>query len=256
MDEKLLLNTELKGKTVIITGGACGMGFLSGKRFAERGANLVLTDVNAEALERAAAEITGAGGNCISVVTDVRDFNQITAACKITMEKFGSIDVLINCAGGASFRIFDVKQEFKDYPIDILDWGIDVNLKGPLYFTRAVIGQMIAQKSGVIIYLGSITGEEGGGGSAADYSTAKSGIMYGLTKSMAQYGAPFGIRVCCVSPGPVLTRSAMAKMKTLLGRAAEPHEIVDFIEYLVSDKAAFITGVNYLIDGGRHCMSL
>ena len=234
------------------------MGLLSGKRFAEKGANVVLTDVNAEALEKAAKEITNTGGNCISVLTDVRDFDQITSACKITMEKFGSIDVLINCAGGASSRIFGVKQEFKDYPIDILDWGIDVNMKGPLYFTRAVIGQMISQKSGVLIYLGSITGEDGGGtrGTGTDYCMAKVSLMYGLTKSMAQYGAPHGIRACCVSPGPVLTRPAMANMKTMLGRAAEPSEIVDLIEYLVSDKAAFITGVNYFIDGGRNCMKI
>ena len=77
--------------------------------------------------------------------------------------------------------------------------------------------------------------------------------MYGLTKSLALYGANNGIRVCCVSPGPVMTRQAMAKMKTALGRAAQPEEIVDLIEYLCSDKAAFITGTNYLIDGGRSC---
>ena len=78
--------------------------------------------------------------------------------------------------------------------------------------------------------------------------------MYGLTKSLALYGAKYGVRVCCVSPGPVLTRAAMSNMKTLLGRAADPQEIVDLILYLASDKAAFITGTNYLIDGGRNIM--
>ncbi|MEN6545916.1 MAG: SDR family oxidoreductase, partial [Armatimonadia bacterium] len=83
-----------------------------------------------------------------------------------------------------------------------------------------------------------------------DYGAAKSG-MIGLTKSLALYGAPHGIRSCCVSPGPVLTRPAMANMKTRLGRAAEPDEIVSLILYLCSDEAAFITGSNYVIDGGR-----
>jgi 3-oxoacyl-[acyl-carrier protein] reductase len=113
---------------------------------------------------------------------------------------------------------------------------------------------MIEQKSGVIINLGSIDGVTGGGW-CLDYSAAKAG-MIGLTKSLALYGAPYGVRACCVSPGPVLTRAQMAKMKTPLGRAAEPIEVVNLILYLCSDKAAFITGSNYLIDGGRACGGL
>jgi len=88
-----------------------------------------------------------------------------------------------------------------------------------------------------------------------DYGAAKSG-MIGLTKSLALYGAPHGIRACCVSAGPVLTRPEMAMMKTRLGRAAAPQEIVDLILYLCSDKAAFITGANYIIDGGRSLRGL
>ena len=113
--------------------------------------------------------------------------------------------------------------------------------------------QMVAQKSGIIVNIGSITGEEGCP-SAIDYSAAKSGVMYGLTKSLALYGAQYGIRVCCISPGPVLTRAAMSNMSTLIGRAADPQEIVDLILYVASEKGAFITGTNYLIDGGRNIM--
>ena len=115
---------------------------------------------------------------------------------------------------------------------------------------RAVMGYMIQQKSGVIINIGSVDGQTGTS-TCVDYSTAKSGVMNGLTKSLALYGAPHGVRVCCISPGPVLTRAAMAKMETRLGRAAEPREIVDLILFLASDKGAFITGSNYMIDGGR-----
>ncbi len=247
---------EFEQKTVIVTGGASGMGKLSGQRFAEMGANVVLIDIDKTALESAADTIRAAGGKVITAVTDVRSYEQIEAACDAALAAFGSIDILVNCAGGASCRINHVKEEFKDFPLWALDWGIDVNLKGPLYFTRAVIGRMIEQRSGVLIYLGSIVGEEGGGGMSCDYSVAKSGIMYGLTKSMAQYGAKYGIRACCVSPGPVLTRPAMANMKTLIGRAAEPIEVVNLITYLASDKASFITGTNYFIDGGRHCMKV
>ncbi len=250
------MSFNFAGKTAIITGAGSGMGKLASERFAACGANVVLCDVNLEAAEAAAAAIRENGGKAIAVEVDVRFFDQIEAAKNKTLEAFGSIDILVNFAGGASCRIKQVKEQFKDYPVDVLDWGIDVNLKGPLYFTRSVIGQMIEQKSGVLIYLGSIVGAEGGGGMSCDYSVAKSGLMTGLVKSMAQYGAQHGIRSVCVSPGPVLTREAMAKMKTLIGRAAEPIEVVNLILYLASDQAASITGVNIPIDGGRSAMKV
>ena len=78
--------------------------------------------------------------------------------------------------------------------------------------------------------------------------------MNGLTKSVALYGGKYGVRCVCVAPGPVLTRPGMASMKTLVGRAAEPQEIVDMIIYLAGEKAAFVTGVNILMDGGRNIM--
>ena len=129
-----------------------------------------------------------------------------------------------------------------------------VTLLAIAYFTRVSVpesvpaGQMIQQRSGVVINMGSVDGVTGS--MSLDYGASKTG-MIGLTKSLALYGAPYGIRACCVSPGPVLTRPEMAKMKTRLGRAAEPEEIISLILYLCSDEAAFITGSNYVIDGGR-----
>ena len=87
-----------------------------------------------------------------------------------------------------------------------------------------------------------------------DYPTAKSGVMYGLTKSLAQYGGKYNVRCVCISPGPVLTREAMAKMRTPLGRAAEPQEIIDLALFVASDKGQFINGTSLLIDGGRNAM--
>ena len=171
------------------------------------------------------------------------------------METFGTIDVMANFAGGTARRMLNVgwEKEFPDVPIEVFDWGLDVNLKGPFYFAHAVLSQMRKQKSGLILNIGSITGAEGDR-KGMDYSTAKAGLMYGLTKSIAQYGASYGIRCVCVSPGPVLTRAAMADMKTLLGRAAEPQEIVDLCLFLASEKGQFINGENIMIDGGRNAM--
>ena len=137
-------------------------------------------------------------------------------------------------------------------PPEIFDWGVDVNLKGPYYFSQAAMRYMTKQKSGVIIYLGSICGEEAAHSMA--YAVSKAGLMNALVKSMAIYGAPYNVRAVCVSPGPVLTRENMGKLRTLAGRAAEVQEVVDLLLYLTSDKAAFITGCNYQIDGGRACM--
>lgn len=244
---------SFENKTVIITGGASGMGLLCGQCFAKEGAKVVLADINEKALEEKVREICDNGGRAIGVPVDVRDYNQVVNARDKAVKTFGSIDILTNCAGGAAVRIWGRHEEFKDMPIEVYNWGLDVNLKGTFYFNHAVMKQMAEQRSGVIINIGSISGEEGSP-QAIDYATAKSGIMYGMTKSLALYGAKYNVRVCCVSPGPVLTRPAMVKMKTLMGRAAEPQEIVDLIMYLASEKAAFITGTNYLIDGGRHVM--
>jgi len=244
---------EFQNKTVMITGGASGIGLLCGQCFAKEGANVVLIDINEETLKEKCLEINENGGKAIYSVTDVRVYQQVTAAKDKAIAEFGNIDILISCAGGYECRILNRYEDFADMPIEVYDWGLDVNLKGPFYFAHAVMKQMVKQHSGVIINLGSVTGEEGSDMGMA-YSTAKSGIMHGLTKSLAIYGAKHNIRAVCVTPGPVLTRPGMADMKTLIGRAANPQEIVDFIMYLASDKAAFITGTNHIIDGGRLAM--
>lgn len=244
------------GKTAISTGAASGMGLLFAQNFAAFGGNVVLCDVNESVIKEKAAEINKQGkGKAIAVVCDVRDYKQVCAARNQAVEAFGSIDVMANFAGGTARRMLGVgwEKEFPDVPIDVFEWGLDVNLKGPFYFAHAVLSQMRAQKSGLILNIGSITGAEGDGG-GMDYATAKAGLMYGLTKSIAQYGSSYGIRCVCVSPGPVLTRAAMAGMKTLLGRAAEPQEIIDLCLFIASEKGQFIDGENIMIDGGRNAM--
>lgn len=242
-------------KTAISTGAASGMGLLFAQNFAALGGNVVMCDVNKEALDEKVAQINEKGvGKAIGAICDVRDYSQVCNARDTAVEKFGSIDVMANFAGGTARRMLKVGWEldFTDVPIDVFDWGLDVNLKGPFYFAHAVLKQMKKQKSGLIINIGSITGAEGDG-SGMDYPVAKAGLMYGLTKSIAQYGAKHGnIRCVCVSPGPVLTRPEMAGMGTLLKRAAEPQEIIDLILFIASEKGQFINGENIMIDGGRN----
>ena len=249
---------NFSNKTAISTGAASGMGLLFAQNWAKLGGNVVMCDVNESVLQEKVAQINAQGlGRAIGLVCDVRDYAQVCAARDRAVAEFASIDVMADFAGGTAVRMRGVDREkypeFPDVPIDVYDWGIDVNLKGPFYFAHAVLKQMREQKSGLIINIGSITGQEGDG-YGMDYPTSKAGLMFGLTKSIAQFGAKYGIRCVCVSPGPVLTRANMANMQTLLGRAAEPQEIIDLCLFIASEKGQFINGENIMIDGGRNAM--
>lgn len=249
---------DFTGKVAISTGAASGMGLLFSQNFAELGGNVVLCDVNKDVLEEKVTEINLKGkGRAIGIICDVRDYSQVCAARDRAIMEFGRIDIVANFAGGYAVRMLNVDREkyheFPDVPIEVFDWGLDVNLKGPFYFAHAVLKQMREQNSGLIINVGSITGAEGDC-YGMEYPTAKAALMYGLTKSIAQYGAEHNIRCVCISPGPVLTRANMANMKTLLGRAAEPQEIIDLCLFIASEKGQFINGENIMIDGGRNAM--
>ena len=249
---------EFLNKVAISTGAASGMGLLFAQNFAALGGNVIMCDVNeAELFEKVNAINEKGVGKALGIVCDIRHYDEVCAARDKAVEVFGRIDIMANFAGGTAVRMCKVDREqypeFPDVPIDVYDWGIDVNLKGPFYFAHAVSKQMREQNSGLIINIGSITGAEGDG-YGMDYPTSKAGLMYGLTKSIAQFGAKHGIRCVCVSPGPVLTRAAMANMKTLVGRAAEPQDIIDLVLFIASDKGQFINGENIMIDGGRNAM--
>ena len=250
---------NFESKVAISTGAASGMGLLFSQNWAALGGNVVMCDVNEAVLREKVDQInSNQKGSAIGVVCDVRDYAQVCAARDRAIEAFGRIDVMANFAGGTATRMCGVTRdqypEFPDVPIDVFDWGIDVNLKGPFYFAHAVLKQMREQKSGLIINIGSITGKEGTD-YGMDYSTSKAGLMFGLTKSIAQFGSAHGIRCVCISPGPVLTRPNMADMKTLVGRAADPQEIIDLCLFVASEKGQFINGENIMIDGGRNAMS-
>ena len=247
IDDKI----DFTGNTAIITGAASGMGELASREMALRGAANVLADITVERADAIAQDIRAAGGRAVAVQTDVRKLEDIQRAVDTAVAEFGSADITVSFAGGEPARMLNGPHNFIEQSAELIDWGLQVNGRAPLYMARAVLPQMIKQHGGVIINIGSVSGMEAT--AAIVYSTAKSALV-GLTRSIAKYGAKYGIRCCCVAPGPVLTRAAMSKMQTALGRAAEPAEIVELVMYLASDKGAFITGTTYLADGGRVCM--
>ena len=245
-------------QVAIVTGGSSGMGLLFAQEWARLGGDVLICGRNAQVLEQEAEAINSKQkGKATWCVCDVRDYEAVCAARDLAVDTFGRIDVVANFAGGTAVRMLKAKKadypEFPDVPIDVYDWGIDVNLKGPVYFAHAVTKVMRQQKGGLILNIGSITGAEGSD-RGIDYATSKAGLMYGLTKSIAQFGEKYGIRCVCISPGPVMTRDAMSKMRTLMGRAAEPQEVIDLCLFVASDKGQFINGENIMIDGGRNAM--
>ena len=218
---------RFENRAAIITGAASGMGLVTSQEFAKEGAAVYMGDINEQRVTAEAEAICAQGGKAVPCVCDIRDFEQIQAVVRKCVDEQGHVDIVVNFAGGFPARMCGLANgEFIHTPVEVLDWGIAVNFRAPMLFD----------------------GETGG---SVDYAAEKSGLTYGLTKALARIGAPFGVRCCAVTPGPVLTRANMANMKTALGRAAEPIEVVKLVLYLCSDDAAFITGSNYNIEGGR-----
>ena len=242
--------SEYKGKVAVITGAASGMGLCMARKIVEAGGVAVMCDVNADVLAAVASEINATGpGRAYACVSDVRKFSDAEKASQLAIEKEGRIDLLVTFAGGYEPRMCNSMMPFYEQPIEVIDWGIDVNLKGAIYFARACMPEMVKAGKGVICCIGSVTGFEGDGNGAM-YGTAKSGL-FNFVKGIAQSGAPHGVRAFCVTPGPVMTRPGMANMKTLQGHAAEPEELVEFILFLSSDACRCVTGSNHVMDCGR-----
>ena len=242
---------NLAGKCAVLTGGASGIALACAKSFARQGARVVLADYNGDAAEKEAAALRQEGFQAIACRTDVRKHDEVENCVRLATETFGAVDILVNCAGGNSARVRGYGANWHEASYEDIEWGLDVNLKGAMFFCRAVLPGMIARQQGVIVNMASVNAYVGTT-FGCDYSAAKHGLI-GLTKSIALCGAPHHVRCVGVAPGPVLTREAMSKMTTPLGRAAEISEVVDLIGYLVSDKAAFVTGSTHVIDGGFTC---
>ena len=236
---------EFGGKVAVVTGAASGMGLLTAQEFARLGASVVMCDVNAAALDETVRDLAAKGGKAVACAADVRKWDDAMRAAA-EAEKLGGCDILVTCAGGNEARCCRSNVPFYEQPQDVIDWGLDVNLKGAVYFARACMPAMVRKRGGVIVCLGSVTGFEGDGVGAM-YGTAKSGL-FNFVKGLAIAGGPYNVRALCVTPGPVLTRAAMSGMPTLLGRAAEVEELVNVILFMCSENASFITGTNHVVD--------
>lgn len=240
---------KLKGKVAIVTGGGGSIGRSIALKFAHQGAAVAVVDINLQQAQKVATELIDAGAVAVAVQVDVRDRPSIKQMVALVLKQLGTIDILVNNAGGSARGDCSLFHESNE---DVVERILDVNLKGPIFCIRAVVEHMVQKRYGKIINIGSIVGMQGLR-YCADYSAAKGGII-AITKSLAMELGEFGININCVSPGlvprPDQDESAMIKTN-YLQKICTPNDVANLVEFLVTEEAQFITGQNYVIDGGR-----
>ncbi len=240
---------RLDGKIAIVTGAGGGIGRAICLRLAVEGAAMAVSDLNQENAAKVAAEILAAGGRARAYKADVTDSEEVMHTVKQVLEDFGQIDILVNNAGGSA-GLLGKLSNFKDTTEDVWSWVIDLNLNGTLRFTHALINHMVERRTGKIINVASIASEVGII-DRVDYSAAKGGVV-AMTKALAMEVGPYGVNVNCVSPGLISrTEGTTPSDGTYVGRNGDQREVASLVAFLASPEAAYITGQNYVIDGGR-----
>lgn len=246
---------QLKDSVAIVTGGASGIGKAISLQLAQEGASVVIADIDVEGAKKVSDEIKTIGRRAMVVKIDVTRSEDVGQKIKAVLDEFGKIDILVNNAGGTAR---EKGGAFHESTEEVWDWVIALNLKGVRNCTRAVINHMMQRRSGKIINNASVSGVIGAA-NRVDYSAAKAGVI-GFTKALAKEVAPYGIYVNSVSPGPTetsllfaasLERQRTLKESVLLGRFGKPEEIASMVVFLASDEASYITGQNFIVDGGR-----
>ena len=236
---------EFQNKTVIITGAAVGIGKATAVEFAKNGATVCIVDVDAEGLDAVAGEIKAMGANATSYICDVSDEQRVHAVTQEIINRYGKIDILVNNAG-----LWRMWKPFVETTSGEWKKLLNVNVLGLMYFTREVLPKMIENAYGRIINIGSVAGVYGNANMAV-YSMTK-GAVSSFTKALAKEVASQGITVNNVVPGSVRNEGVKAETDLCyMGRTGELEEYAYLICFLASDKAAYISGQDYQIDGCR-----
>lgn len=243
---------DLTNKTAIVTGAGRGIGKAIALKLASFGANIIVNDIPSSAdADETAKEIEAMGRGALVCKGDVRNFDDVSEMVKKTLDKFGTVDILINNAGITRDNLI-MRMDEKDF-----DDVIAINLKGAFNCIKAVTRPMMKQRSGAIVNMASVVGIMGNAGQA-NYSASKAGLI-GLTKSTAKELSSRGIRANAIAPGfieSLMTDKLPENVKNEyfkaipLGRFGTAEDIANTAAFLVSDMASYITGQVIHIDGG------
>jgi NAD(P)-dependent dehydrogenase (short-subunit alcohol dehydrogenase family) len=251
------MNEELKGKVAIITGATSGIGRATALRFAAAGARLVIVGRSQQQLNRVAREIKEQQGEALPLRADVTDEATARRIVARTIKKFSALDVLVNAAGHIS------NGTIENTPLSAWDAMMNVNLRAVFNLMQQAVPHLAAGR-GNVVNVSSVTGLRAFPGVLA-YCVSKAGLDQ-LTRCAALELAPKGVRVNAVNPGVVVTEihkrggmseeayAAFLEHSTRthpLGRVGHAREVAELILYLASERASWITGVTYSIDGGR-----
>ncbi len=244
------METGLGDKTVIVTGGAGGIGLACARAFVAEFAKVVIADLDAEAADEAAKEL--GEENAIGVRADVTRSQDAADLAATAVEHFGGLDVLV--AGAGIYH----GTPLVEIRLDEWERVLSVNLNGVFLTCQAALKVMVPQGHGRIITIGSMAGQVGGMAAGAGYAASKGGVI-ALTKSIARYAGPQGITANCVNPGIIdtpLTQSWPPERRdppvglTPLGRMGTPEEVAAVVVFLASDAASFIHGAQIDVNGG------
>lgn len=244
---------DLEGKTVIVTGGATGIGASIVAHFARQKARVGFLDINEPATAETIAAITQAGGTVRAELCDLRDVAALQSAIERLRSALGPVAVLVNNAA------HDERHRTEDVTSAYWDDRIAVNLKHQFFCAQAVLPDMKAAQSGAIINFGSTSWMVGQGGMAA-YTAAKSAVL-GLTRSLARDFGRYNIRVNAIAPGWIMTQRQIDLWLTpegekelmdrqCLKRKLYPEDIARFTVFLASEEASACTNQHYVVDGG------
>jgi len=242
---------KFDGKTVLITGGASGIGKASVLEFARCGARVICADINEAKAAEVAKEAADGGWKADVAILDMADPKSVRRSAADVIARYQKVDVLVNAAGYGDI------QPFMENTPDYMDRVIAINLGGPIHLTQALLPPMIAAGKGKIVNIASDAGRVGSGGETV-YAGAKGGVI-AFTKSLAREVARYAINVNCVCPGPtdtpmLATRSEKLREAFLKAipfrRFAKPQEIADAILFFASARSDYVTGQVLSISGG------
>lgn len=249
----------LRDKVVLVTGGGTGLGKSMVLRFAELGAKLVLASRSREHLDPAAEEIRAKGAECHVAPCDVRRFEEVEAAVRSSVERFGKIDALVNNAAG---NFLCPTEELTPNGFASV---LGIVLQGTFHATLACGRQMIAQGTGGSILSIIATYTETGSAYVVPSACAKSGVL-ALMKSLAVEWAKYKIRANAIAPGPFPTEGAWSRLappgfdmegrtqRIPARRFGDHSELANLAAYLLADESAYVTGANVVIDGAESLM--